>query len=72
MDRPSWIFIEKICSECPQKDNCPIEDLAVQQCEFLESRLPESLRRFFAKKREVMKRLRQKQALSERTKRLSK
>ena len=39
MDRPSWIFIEKICGECPQKDSCPIDDLAVQRCEFLESRL---------------------------------
>jgi hypothetical protein len=64
MDRPSWIFIERICEECPQRDECPIEDLAVQKCDFLESRLPESLRRFFAKKREVMRRLREKQTLS--------
>ena len=60
MDRPSWIFIEKICGECPQKDNCPIDDLTVQRCEFLDSRLPESLRRFFVKKRKVMQQLRKK------------
>jgi len=67
MERPAWIFIEKICSECPQKDNCPIEDLAAQQCEFLESRLPESLRRFFAKKREITQQLRKRQALSKKS-----
>jgi hypothetical protein len=67
MERPAWIFIEKICGECPQKDNCPIEDLAVQQCKFLESRLPESLRRFFAKKRELTQQLREKQALSKKS-----
>jgi len=64
MDRPSWIFIENICGECPQKDSCPIDDLAVQRCEFLESRLPESLRGFLAKKREVTQQLMEKQALS--------
>ncbi len=67
MERPAWIFIEKICGECPQKDNCPIEDFAVQQCEFLESRLPESLRRFFAKKREITQQLRKKHALSKKS-----
>jgi len=67
MERPAWIFIEKICDECPQKDNCPIEDLTVQQCEFLESRLPESLRRFFAKKREITQQLRKRQALSKKS-----
>jgi len=64
MDRPSWIYIEKICKECPDRENCPIEDLSAQKCEFLESRLPESLRQFFAQKREVMKRLRGKQRVS--------
>lgn len=61
MDRPSWIFVEKICSECPDREACPVEDLSVQKCEFLESRLPESLRQFFSRKREVVKQLREKQ-----------
>jgi len=60
MDRPSWIFVEKICGECPQRDSCPIEDVSSQKCEFLDARLPESLRDFLARKREVMKRLRKK------------
>jgi len=61
MDRPSWIYIAKICDECPQRDNCPIEDLSVQKCEFLESHLPASLQQYFSRKREVIKRLREKQ-----------
>jgi len=64
MDRPSWIYIEKICSECPHRDNCPIEDLSMEKCESLESRLPESLRQFFSRKREVTKRLREKRSAS--------
>lgn len=51
MDRSSWIFFEKIYGECSQKDNCPIEDLAVQLCEFLKFHLSESLWRFFEEER---------------------
>jgi len=60
MDRPSWILIERICSECPQRDSCTIEDLSTQKCEYLDAQLPESLKNFLARKRQVMQQLRKK------------
>jgi len=54
--RPSWLLIESICSECPRRDKCPIEDLTTQRCEFLEARLPEPLREFLSRKGKLKRR----------------